>query len=70
MPRLVVPFMKVTAPVGAGTPDAPVTVAVKVTLEPTAMEADEAANAVLVAPRVTVTDTEVEAEARFLVSPG
>ncbi len=61
--------MKVTFPVGAGTPEAPVTVAVKVTLVPTARDVAEAVSAVVVAPRVTVTVTVLEAEARFLLSP-
>jgi hypothetical protein len=64
------PFINVTVPVGAGTPEAPVTVAVKVTLEPTAIEDAEAVSAVVVAPRVTVTVTEVDADATFLLSPG
>jgi hypothetical protein len=61
--------MKVTVPVGIGTPEAPVTVAVKVTLDPTAREDAEAVNAVVEDPSVTVTVTEVEADAVFLASP-
>jgi hypothetical protein len=69
VPRVAVPFMKVTVPVGDGTPEAPVTVAVNVTLAPTAMEAAEAVNAVVVAPEVTLTTTAPAAEAVFLLSP-
>jgi hypothetical protein len=47
--------MNVTVPVGAGTPVDPVTVAVKVTLDPTTMESEEAVNAVFVDPVVTFT---------------
>jgi hypothetical protein len=64
-----VPFLNVTLPVGAGTPEAPVTVAVKVTLESTAIEVAEAVSAVVVAPKVTVTISEVDTEATFLLSP-
>ncbi len=70
VPRVVVPFMKLTVPVGAGTPEAPVTVAVKVTLDPTAIEVAEAVNAVDVAPDVTVTVRALEADPVFLASPG
>lgn len=66
---MVVPFMKVTAPVGAGTPAVPVTVAVKVTLEPTASEVGEAVSVVVVAPTVTATATAPDVEAVFRVSP-
>jgi hypothetical protein len=55
--------------VGIGTPEAPVTVAVKVTLDPTAREDAEAVNAVVEDPSVTVTVTAVEADAVFLASP-
>jgi hypothetical protein len=61
--------MKVTVPVAAGTPVAPVTVAVKVTLDPTAREVGEAVNAVVVDPSVTVTVTALEADPAFLASP-
>jgi hypothetical protein len=61
--------MKVTVPVGIGTPEAPVTVAVKVTLDPAAREDAEAVNAVVEDPSVTVTVTAVEADAVFLASP-
>jgi hypothetical protein len=64
-----VPFLNITLPVGAGTPEAPVTVAVKVTLESTAIEVAEAVSAVVVAPKVTVTISEVDTEATFLLSP-
>ena len=63
------PFMKVTVPVGAGTPEVPVTVAVKVTLDPTARVAAEAVNAVVVDPSVTLTVTALEMDAVFLASP-
>jgi len=69
VPRVVAPFLKVTVPVGAGTPEAPVTVAVKVTLEPTAREAAEAVNAVVVEPSVTVSVMVLEVDAMFLASP-
>jgi hypothetical protein len=59
----------VTVPVGAGTPDAPVTVAVKVTLDPTTMESEEAVNAVFVDPVVTFTVRAFEVNPRFRVSP-
>ena len=62
--------MKVTVPVGAGTPEAPVTVAVKVTLEPTAMEVAEAVNAVVVVASETVTVTALETDAVFPALPG
>ena len=61
--------MKVTAPVDAGTPEVPVTVAVKVMLDPTAIEAAEAVIAVVVEPRVTLTVTAGEVDAVFLASP-
>ena len=61
--------MKVTVPVGVGVPDVPVTVAVKVTLFPTAMEVAEAVNAVVVDPSVTFTVRALEADPMFLVSP-
>jgi hypothetical protein len=67
---VVVPFLKVTVPVGAGTPEAPVTVAVKVTLEPTAMEVAEAVNAVVVVASETVTVTALETDAVFPALPG
>lgn len=63
------PFRKVTVPVGAGTPEAPVTVAVKVTLDPTAMEFAEAVRAVVVEPSVTVTVTTLEVDPGLWVSP-
>ena len=69
MPRTVAPFMKVTVPVGTGTPVAPVTVAVKVTLAPTAMEFAEAVNAVVVEPRATLTVRALEVDAGFWASP-
>lgn len=69
MPRVVVPFVKVTVPVGAGTPEAPVTVAVKVTPDPTATELAEVARAVVVAPTATVTWTTPEVDPVFLLSP-
>jgi hypothetical protein len=62
VPRVVVPFLKVTVPVGAGTPEVPVTVAVKVTLEPIAIEVAEAVSAVVVDPSVTLTVTALEVE--------
>ena len=66
---MVVPSLNVTVPVGVGAPDAPVTVAVKVTLDPAAMEVAEAVKAVVVDPAVTVTVTEPETDATFLLSP-
>jgi len=63
------PFIKVTVPVGAGTPEAPVTVAVKVTLDPTATEDAEAVKAVVVDPSVTLTVTVLDVDAVFLASP-
>jgi hypothetical protein len=69
VPRVVAPFVKVMVPVGVGTPVVPVTVAVKVTLEPTAREAAEAVNAVVVDPNVTITVTALEADPAFLASP-
>jgi hypothetical protein len=62
VPSVVAPFRKVTVPVGVGTPETPVTVAVNVTLEPTAMETEEAVNAVVVDPSVMVTVTALEVE--------
>ena len=59
--------MKVTVPVGV--PDGPVTVAVKVTLLPTATEVDEAVNAVVVVPRVTFTVTALEVDPELSASP-
>jgi len=44
-------------------------VAVKVTLDPAAMEVAEAVKAVVVDPAVTVTVTEPETDATFLLSP-
>jgi hypothetical protein len=61
--------LNVTVPVGVGVPDVPVTVAVKVTLFPTAMEVAEAANAVVVDPSATFTVRALEVDAMFLVSP-
>ena len=61
--------MKVTVPVGAGTPAAPVTVAVKVTLDPTARDDAEAVSAVVVDPEVTTTVTALLADPVFLESP-
>lgn len=69
VPRVVAPFMKVTVPVGAGTPEVPVTVAVKVTLDPTAMEVSEAVRAVVVDPSVTVTVTALEVDPVLPASP-
>ena len=69
VPRVVAPFLKVTVPVGAGTLEVPVTVAVKVTLDPTAREAAEAVNAVVVDPRVTLTVRALEMDPVFVVSP-
>jgi hypothetical protein len=69
VPRVVAPFVNVTVPVGVGTPEAPVTVAVKVTLDPTAMEVGEAVKAVVVYPSVTVTVTALEVDPAFLASP-
>jgi len=69
VPSAVVPFMKVTVPVGAGTPEVPVTVAVKVTLDPTAMEDAEAVKAVVVDPAVTLTVRVLDVDAVFLGSP-
>lgn len=66
---MVVPSTKVTVPVGAGTPDAPVTVAVKVTLDPTTMEVAEAVSAVAVDPAVTFTVMVEEVDPVFLASP-
>lgn len=66
---MVAPSTKVTVPVGAGTPEVPVTVAVKVTLDPTAREVGEAVKAVDVDPRVTFTIRAFEVDPRFLVSP-
>lgn len=63
------PFAKVTVPVGAATPEVPVTVAVKVTLDPTTREVADAVNAVVVDPSVTFTVTALEADPVFLVSP-
>jgi len=63
------PFRKVTVPVGGGTPEVPVTVAVKVTLDPTAMEVAEAVSAVVVDPSVTFTVMALEVDPVFLVSP-
>jgi hypothetical protein len=61
--------MNVTVPVGAGTPVDPVTVAVKVTLDPTTMESEEAVNAVFVDPVVTFTVRAFEVEPMFRASP-
>jgi hypothetical protein len=61
--------MKVAVPVGAGTPDVPVTVAVKVTLDPTAIEVADAVNAVVVDPSVTVTVTALDMDPVFAASP-
>jgi hypothetical protein len=69
VPRVVVPLRKVTAPVGVGAPDVPVTVAVKVTLDPAAMEVADAVNEVVVDPTTTLTVTALEVDAVFLVSP-
>lgn len=69
VPRVVAPFKKVTVPVGAGTPEAPVTVAVKVTLDPTAMEFAEAVRAVVVEPSVTLTIKVVEVDPGLWASP-
>ena len=63
------PFAKATVPVGVGTPEVPVTVAVKVTLDPTAMEVAEAVRAVVVDPSVTFTVMALEVDPVFLVSP-
>ena len=63
------PSLKVTVPVGVGAPDGPVTVAVKVTLEPAAMDVAEAANLVVVDPSVTSTVTALEVEPVLLASP-
>ena len=60
------PPEKATVPVGL---EPPVTVAVKVTLEPTAREAAEAVNAVVVEPSVTVSVMVLEVDAMFLASP-
>jgi hypothetical protein len=59
------PFLKVTVPVG----EAPVTFAVKVTLDPTANEVGEAVRAVVVDPAVTVTVAALEVEPVFRASP-
>lgn len=65
VPRVVAPFLNVTVPVGAD----PVTVAVNVMLDPTAIEDAEAVRAVVVDPVVTTTATELEVEAVFRASP-
>lgn len=65
VPRVVAPLLNVTVPVGAD----PVTVAVNVTLDPTAIEDAEAVRAVVVDPVVTTTATELEVEAVFRASP-
>lgn len=49
MPSVVDPSLNVTVPVGVGVPEAGETVAVKVTLEPTAMEAADEERVVVVA---------------------
>jgi len=49
MPIVVAPSLKVTVPVGAGVPEVPVTVAVKVKLVPTTVVAAEDASFVVVA---------------------
>jgi hypothetical protein len=69
VPSVVVPSLKVTVPVGVRAPEVPVTVAVKVTLFPTATEVAEAVKAVFVDPSVTFTVTALEAEPVFLASP-
>ena len=69
VPSEFAPSLKVTVPVGVGTPVVPVTVAVKVTLEPTGMEDAEAVRAVVVESTVTVTVRVFETDARLLESP-
>lgn len=69
VPREFAPSLKVTVPVGVGTPVDPVTVAVKVTLEPTVMEDAEAVRAVVVESTVTITVRVLETDARLLESP-
>ena len=68
-PSVEAPLLNVTMPVGAGTPEVPVTVAVKVMLDPTAIEVGEAVNAVVVDPSVTLTVRAVDADPVFLESP-
>ena len=68
-PSVDAPLLNVTVPVGAGTPEVPVTVAVKVMLDPTAIEVAEAVNAVVVDPGVTLTVMALDADPVFLESP-
>lgn len=65
VPRLVVPFRNVTWPVGSGVPEVPVTVAVRVTLDPTTLVAG--AVRTVVVPVTAAAATARDAEA--LVSP-
>ena len=69
VPRVVAPFLKVTVPVGVGTPEFPVTFAVNVTADPTAIEDADAVNAVVVDPAVITTVTELDVDAIFRESP-
>ena len=69
VPRVVVPSLNVTVPVGAAAPDPPFTVAVNVRLEPTTADAAEDVSVVVLDAAVTVTLTDAEADARLRESP-
>ncbi len=69
MPRVAVPLINVTVPVGTTLPAGPVTVAVKVTFAPATALVTEAVNAVVVARGFTVTATAPDTEALSKASP-
>ena len=71
MPRLVVPFRKVTEPVGTPVPDWSATVAVKATLWPAVACVGDAVSVVAVATSDldTFTVTAAETEPASLLSP-